>query len=60
MLSVLLTLATEYKIAPLRAKALKQLLLWWPTTLAQWEVREKDMTSTAGAYIPRPGLAHPS
>lgn len=60
VLSILLNLSTAYGIHVLRMKALRQLLLFWPTTLAQWEAREKDVTSTDGVYALRTGLPHPT
>lgn len=60
VLAILLTLATKYKIESLRAKALKQILVSWPTTLAQWDIREKHSGNVAGIYLSRPMLPHPS
>ena len=59
VLATLLRLSTEYQIHALRSKTLKQLLTWWPTTLAQWEIREKHATTTDGVYT-HAGLPHPS
>lgn len=57
--SALLKLATVYKIENLRDELLRRLGQSWPTTLAQWEIREKSVVNEEGVYAPRPKLPHP-
>ncbi|KAI0342033.1 hypothetical protein BDW22DRAFT_228337 [Trametopsis cervina] len=57
--SVLLRLATTYDIFSIRTEMLRLLQCAWPTTLAQWEIREKNATNDDGLYSPRDTMAHP-
>ncbi|PCH43728.1 hypothetical protein WOLCODRAFT_90460 [Wolfiporia cocos MD-104 SS10] len=55
----LLRTSTKYGVDELRKEAIRVLTLAWPNSLAQWELREKKVTSPAGVYSPRPALPHP-
>ena len=57
--SALLKLATIYEADNLRAEIIKQLGQSWPTSLPQWELREKSAVNKDGVYAPRPKLPHP-
>ncbi|THH30930.1 hypothetical protein EUX98_g3251 [Antrodiella citrinella] len=55
----LLKLATAYEVDNLREEIIHRLGQSWPTTLGQWEVREKSAVNEEGVYAPRPKLPHP-
>lgn len=55
----LLRLSTKYGVQSLRKEIIAQLSLAWPTTLNQWESREKAATDLSGTYSPRSTLPHP-
>ncbi|EMD37483.1 hypothetical protein CERSUDRAFT_154136 [Gelatoporia subvermispora B] len=58
-ISALLRISTKYGVEELRKEAIRILCLSWPTSLANWETREKSVTSADGLYAPRPSLPHP-
>ena len=57
--AALLRLCTVYQVEALRSDVLRRLMLAWPRTLTQWEVREKSATNTEGLYAPCTTLPHP-
>ncbi|EPQ57434.1 hypothetical protein GLOTRDRAFT_39275 [Gloeophyllum trabeum ATCC 11539] len=57
--SGLLRLCTKYHVHNLRQQLLRGLSVLWPTTLSQWEQREKLATDSSGLYAPRPMIPHP-
>ncbi|KAF9808925.1 hypothetical protein IEO21_07690 [Rhodonia placenta] len=59
-ISALLRTSTKYGVDELRKEAIRVLSLSWPTSLSQWEKREKNVTDIHGLYSPRLGLPHPT
>jgi len=51
-------MSTKYEVRRLRQDLLKTLSCFWPTTLAQWDVREANATFD-GIYDPRRSIPHP-
>ncbi|KAF8578183.1 hypothetical protein K439DRAFT_1648845 [Ramaria rubella] len=51
-ISAILRLSTKYFFGELRRRALGRLRLDWPSTLAEWDRREKAATSSTGLYKP--------
>lgn len=45
LLSALLRLTTKYRIERLRAELLEDLATAWPTTLVEWDLREKRLSN---------------
>ena len=59
VVSAILKLATVYEAATIRNEIMLSLQHSWPTTLPQWELREKNATDMDGVYAPRSFMAHP-
>ncbi|KAF8893391.1 hypothetical protein BD779DRAFT_1436137 [Infundibulicybe gibba] len=57
--SSILRLSTKYEVAHLRAGIIHGMHDVWPSTLAQWEVREAKATASDGVYDPRQSTPHP-
>lgn len=57
--SIILRLATTYEAPALRAEVLRELQVFWPTTLHRWEARERNASDAAGTYSPGAGIVHP-
>ncbi|KIY50401.1 hypothetical protein FISHEDRAFT_65004 [Fistulina hepatica ATCC 64428] len=58
-IAAILRLCTKYGVRHLREELIRGLSAAWPTTLAQWEVREAGATSASGVYEPRKTIPHP-
>ena len=58
--AALLRLATTFQVDALRSDVLRRLMLAWPRTLSQWEVREKSVIDADSVYAPRSLLPHPT
>ena len=59
LVSALLRLATKFQAQKIRDDVLRGLSHSWPSTLAQWEIREAAATSPNGLYKPRLSYPHP-
>ncbi|KZS99877.1 uncharacterized protein LAESUDRAFT_667425 [Laetiporus sulphureus 93-53] len=58
-LAGVLRLSTKYLIEHLRLRCLARLHAEWPSTLLDWDVRERQATDAAGRYTPRDHFTHP-
>ncbi|PCH44082.1 hypothetical protein WOLCODRAFT_77004 [Wolfiporia cocos MD-104 SS10] len=58
-ISGVLRLSTKYMIEHLRQCCLLRLRHDWPSTLAGWDLREKEATDCLGRYAPRECYPHP-
>ncbi|OAX37638.1 hypothetical protein K503DRAFT_771291 [Rhizopogon vinicolor AM-OR11-026] len=59
VVSSVLRLSTKYFIEHLRKRCIARLARDWPTSLAEWDRREDDLTHTLGYYGPLKILPHP-
>jgi len=59
IVSALLRLSTQFQVHRLRNEVIRGLSNAWPSTLAQWEIREANATDSLGIYCPRLTIPHP-
>lgn len=60
VVSAVLRLSTKYLIDHLRHRCLFHLRADWPSTLEEWDAREKLTVDGKGVYCPREMVAHPT
>ncbi|KAF8870584.1 hypothetical protein CPB84DRAFT_1801842, partial [Gymnopilus junonius] len=58
-LAAVLRLSSKYLVEYLRQRCLARLDSEWPTSLADWDFRERRCTDETGRYVPRDYCAHP-
>ncbi|KAJ7594567.1 hypothetical protein C8J56DRAFT_821382 [Mycena floridula] len=60
LVATLLRMSTKYQVSHLRKDLLRGLSISWPSSLAEWDMRESLATSDNGAYDPRNLYPHPT
>lgn len=55
----LLRILHKYNLQTPKMELVSRLSSEWPSTLAEWDVREAKATNAMGAYSPRESLPHP-
>ncbi|KAI0085843.1 hypothetical protein BDY19DRAFT_996503 [Irpex rosettiformis] len=59
VIAAVLRLSTKYLIEHLRERCLSHLNSDWPSTLEEWDMREKQAVDVNGQYSPRDACPHP-
>ncbi|KAF9561502.1 hypothetical protein CPC08DRAFT_635317 [Agrocybe pediades] len=58
-IAAVLRLSSKYLVEHLRQRCLSRLAADWPSTLAEWDRRERKSTDESGRYVPRDFCPHP-